>query len=74
MMVVVFVIVKVLVSRDSVGKIDFAREAAIDQDLHRAIHRRVSDARIIFREQRDRCLPRFDVLRDSRNISRISWR
>jgi len=47
-MVVVFVIVKVLVTRDPVGKINFAREAEIHQNFHRAIYSRVSDPWIMF--------------------------
>lgn len=46
--VVVIVIVEVLVPRNAVGQVDLASEAAVGEQLHRAIDRGIADARICF--------------------------
>ena len=44
--VMMLMVVEVFVSCDAVGEIDLSSETGIDKDLHRAIHRCVTDARI----------------------------
>ena len=45
--IVVFVVVEVFVSRNAIGEIDLPRQTAFHENLHGAIHRRVSDAGIL---------------------------
>jgi hypothetical protein len=46
-MVVVLMIVEMLIPRDAVSEVDFTREPAVGQNLHRPIDCGISDARIM---------------------------
>lgn len=46
--IVMFVVVEVFISRDSIREVDFACKAAVAQQLHRSIYRRVTDAGVLF--------------------------
>src|SRR5688572_2769597 len=43
-----FMVEQVLVAGYAVRQIDFARQAAFKQDLHRAVNRGVADSRVLF--------------------------